>query len=152
MSTPLRTSYPVPVEDLIPAARRLAVELGEIPSQNRLMKHLRIGKDKAKAVHAALTEERVENRPETRLHSVPDPDETGTETETITEVTETALESVEEEFPQVTEPVAPVPVKQAGWLHRFPRLIRRGGTSSASGATADTDARRLWDGPPITAP
>ena len=89
MSTPLRTSYPVPVEDLIPDARRLAAELGEIPSQNRLMKHLRVGKDKAKAVHAALTEERTEDRPETRLHSVPDPDETMTETE----VTETAPEA-----------------------------------------------------------
>src|SRR3954451_20388124 len=109
MSTPLRTSYPVPVEDLIPAARRLASELGEIPSQNRLMKHLRVGKDKAKAVHAALTEERTaldgQDHPETRLHSVPDPDETTTETET----TEAAPEPVAEELPQVATPTDLVP-------------------------------------------
>ena len=47
-----------------------------MPSQNRLMKHLRVGKDKAKAVHAALIEERTEDRTETHLHSVPNPDET----------------------------------------------------------------------------
>ncbi|MET9269380.1 ABC transporter permease [Kribbella sp. NPDC003557] len=140
MSTPLRTSYPVPVEDLIPVARRLAAELGEIPSQNRLMKHLRIGKDKAKAVHAALTGESAQNHPETRLHSVPDPDETGTETETMTEVMETARESAEDEFPQVREPVAPVSVKRAGWPQWFPRLVRRGGISPASVATPDTEA------------
>ncbi|MDX2974508.1 ABC transporter permease, partial [Kribbella solani] len=140
MSTPLRTSYPVPVEDLIPSARRLAAELGEVPSQNRLMKHLRIGKDKAKTVHAALTDEHVDDRPETRLHSVPDPHETITETETATEVTATASEPVEEEFPQVTAPVAPVPVRRTGWLGRFPRLSPRGGISPASEATAGTDA------------
>jgi hypothetical protein len=140
MSTPLRTSYPVPVEDLIPSARRLAAELGEIPSQNRLMKQLRIGKDKAKAVHAALTDEHTEDHPETRLHSVPDPDETGTERKTMTEVVGAALEPVEEDFPQVTKPVAPVPVEHASWLHRFPRLFRRGGISSDSGTAADTDA------------
>ncbi|MGW1344003.1 ABC transporter permease [Kribbella sp. NPDC002412] len=103
MSTPLRTSYPVPVEDLIPDARRLAAELGEIPSQNRLMKHLRVGKDKAKAVHAALTAERTEDRPETRLHSVPDPDETTAETDTA----DTPAEDAAEEFPQVTQQTEP---------------------------------------------
>ncbi|GAA2812077.1 ABC transporter permease [Kribbella solani] len=140
MSTPLRTSYPVPVEDLIPDARRLAAELGEVPSQNRLMKHLRIGKDKAKAVHAALTDEhiadRTEDRPETRLHSVPDPNETTTETK----VAATALESVDEESSQVAPPVALVPARRAGWLGWFPRLIRRGGISPAPKATPDTDA------------
>ncbi|WP_112248095.1 ABC transporter permease [Kribbella monticola] len=136
MSTPLRTSYPVPVEDLIPAARRLAAELGEVPSQNRLMKHLRIGKDKAKAVHAALTDEHTDARPETRLHSVPDPDETTADT-TIAEL---APEPVEEEFPQVTAPVAPVPALRPGWLGRFPRLTRRGGISPADEPTADTGA------------
>ncbi|MFI5698390.1 ABC transporter permease [Kribbella sp. NPDC051586] len=134
MSTPLRTSYPMPVEDLIPAARRLAAELGEVPSQNRLMKHLRIGKDKAKAVHAALTEEHTEDRPETRLHSVPDSDETNT----TAEISAMIPEPVEEEFPQVTAPVAPVPVRRTGWLGRFPRLIRRGGISPANEPTGET--------------
>ncbi|TDO67684.1 hypothetical protein EV651_103598 [Kribbella sp. VKM Ac-2571] len=140
MSTPLRTSYPVPVEDLIPAARSLAAELGEIPSQNRLMKHLRVGKDKAKAVHAALIEERTADRSEdrtgTRLHSVPDADETGTEPD----ATDTASEDAAEEFAQVTQPTAPVSVRQTGWRSWFPRLTRRGGISPAHEPTRDTEA------------
>lgn len=135
MSTPLRTSYPVPVEDLIPAGRRLAAELGEVPSQNQLMKHLHVGKDKAKTVRAALTDERTEDQPENRLHSVPDPDETTVETET----TETAHGPAAEEFPQVTGPVAPAPVRRPGWLSRFPRLIRRGGISTTSDSTPDAE-------------
>ncbi|MEU4193160.1 ABC transporter permease [Kribbella sp. NPDC026611] len=136
MSTPLRTSYPVPVEDLIPAGRRLAAELGEVPSQNRLMKHLRVGKDKAKAVHAALIEERAEDRSETHLHSVPDPDETTTETDGSAAVVDAAAE----EFPQVTQPADLVPSRRAGWRGWFPRLARRGGISPASEATTDADA------------
>lgn len=136
MSTPLRTSYPVPVEDLIPAGRRLAAELGEIPSQNRLMKHLRVGKDKAKAVHAALIEERTEETPETRLHSVPDPDETTTETDAAN----TTSDDAAEEFAQVTQPVAPVPARRAGWRSWFPRLTRRGGISPSDEPTTDTEA------------
>jgi hypothetical protein len=56
MSTPLRTTYPVPVEDLIPAARKLAADLGSVPSRNRIMKEFRIGADKARSVLDALTE------------------------------------------------------------------------------------------------
>jgi hypothetical protein len=56
MSIPLRTTYPVPVEDLIPAARQLAAELGSTPSRNRIMKEYRIGADKARAILEALTE------------------------------------------------------------------------------------------------
>jgi hypothetical protein len=114
-----------------------------VPSQNRLMKHLRIGKDKAKAVHAALTEEhteRTEDRQETRLHSVPDPDETATETTAETATADTAADGAAEEFPQVTPPVAPVPVRRAGWRGWFPRLTRRGGISPSGEATPDTDA------------
>ncbi|TDW98065.1 ABC transporter permease [Kribbella sp. VKM Ac-2566] len=140
MSTPLRTSYPVPVEDLIPAGRSLAAELGEVPSQNRLMKHLRVGKDKAKAVHAALIEERTadhaEDHPETRLHSVPDPDETTTESDT----TDTPSEDAAEEFLQVTPPTAPVPARRKGWLSRFPRLTRRGGISPADEPTTGAES------------
>ena len=54
MSIPLRTTYPIPVEDLIPAARKLAADLGTTPSRNRIMKEYRIGADKARAVLEAL--------------------------------------------------------------------------------------------------
>ncbi|MEV6890779.1 ABC transporter permease [Kribbella sp. NPDC051137] len=139
MSTPLRTSYPVPVEDLIPAGRRLAVELGEIPSQNRLMKHLRVGKDKAKAVHAALTEERTEDRPETRLHSVPDPDETTAETATA----DTAANDAPEESVQVTQQADPVSDAEVFPAELVPAAAypdSAGGISPASEPTPDTDA------------
>jgi hypothetical protein len=109
MSTPLRTSYPVPVEDLIPAARDLVSELGEVPSQNRLMKHLRIGKDKAKAVHAVLIQEPTEDRPEIRLHSVPNPDETTTQPTTAPETAEPVTDDTPEESVQVRLPRDLVP-------------------------------------------
>jgi hypothetical protein len=80
MSTPLRTTYPVPVEDLIPAVRKLAAELGEVPSRNRIMKDFRIGAEKAKSVLAALSAGQVPDPApeahETRLHSVPDRSDT----------------------------------------------------------------------------
>ncbi|GAB3811054.1 ABC transporter permease [Kribbella italica] len=79
MSTPLRTAYPVPVEDLIPAARKLAADLGATPSQNRIKSEFRIGADKARAVLAALTEPTHDRAPdstpapaEAHLHVVQD--------------------------------------------------------------------------------
>ncbi|ONI67447.1 ABC transporter permease [Kribbella sp. ALI-6-A] len=145
MSTPLRTSYPVPVEDLIPAARSLTAELGEIPSQNRLMKHLRVGKDKAKAVHAALTSEHASTRPESHLHSVPATVETATETEP----TETAPEPASQEFVQVKAPVVPVPLVRSGWGKWVPRLPWRGGISPAAETTPETEPEPESDVRPV---
>ncbi|MEU4291054.1 ABC transporter permease [Kribbella sp. NPDC026596] len=74
MSTPLRTTYPVPVEDLIPAARELAANLGSVPSRNRIMKEFRIGADKARSVLDALTEPAPQTAAEPvepHLHAVP---------------------------------------------------------------------------------
>jgi hypothetical protein len=48
------SAYPPDIDDLIPQARDLAAELGEIPSQNRLKKTLKVGTPKARAVLAAL--------------------------------------------------------------------------------------------------
>jgi hypothetical protein len=109
MSTPLRTTYPVPVEDLIPAARTLADKTGGIPSQNQMMKHFRIGKDKAKAVRLALIEEDTRNAT-SHLHTVPNPADT--EPETVPETTgdEMPPAAEEEASPQVTAPVEPVTV------------------------------------------
>lgn len=55
MTAPTLSAFPRPVEDLIPAARDLADQLGEIPSRNRLKKELRVGGPKADAILAALT-------------------------------------------------------------------------------------------------
>jgi hypothetical protein len=52
--TPTRSAYPAPVEDLVPAARALADELGSLPSRNQLKARLRIGAPKANAVLAEL--------------------------------------------------------------------------------------------------
>jgi hypothetical protein len=127
------------VEDLIPDARQLAAELGEIPSQNRLMKHLRIGKDKAKAVHDALTEARTEDRQETRLHSVPDPEETATEARAA----DTAAEETAEEFAQVTPPMDLVPAEDTTPVEPVAAAAdpnSAGGISPASETPRDTDA------------
>jgi hypothetical protein len=141
MSTPLRTSYPAPVEDLIPAARRFAAELGEIPSQNRLMKHLRVGKDKAKVIHTALITEHADSHPETRLHSVPDADETSMTTELV--------ETPVEEFSQVSEPVDPVSPVRSGWRKWFPQFGQRGCSSADDGPTTETDPETETDAEPV---
>ncbi|MEU4390599.1 ABC transporter permease [Kribbella sp. NPDC023855] len=112
MSIPLRTTYPVPVEELIPAARKLAAKTGGIPSQNRLMKHFRIGKDKARAVRLALIEEDAAATG-THLHTVPDPAETAPET--VAEPTDDEMPRAVagEASPQVTAPVDPVMVAES---------------------------------------
>lgn len=52
--TTARSAYPRAVEDLIPHARDLAAQLGELPSRNKLMKTFRVGSDKANALILAL--------------------------------------------------------------------------------------------------
>ncbi|WP_328990050.1 ABC transporter permease [Kribbella sp. NBC_01245] len=99
MSTTIRATYPVPVSDLIPAARKLAADLGETPSRNRLMKELRIGSEKAKAVLSAITAE-------PHLHAVPNP---GTDEPTGPADVDEPEADIEVK-PQVTPDAAPVPV------------------------------------------
>lgn len=81
----VHSAYPVPVADLLPRARSLAAELGEVPSRNRLMAELRIGAPKARAVREALQDQAGtddgRDAASARLHVVPDADEP-TETET----------------------------------------------------------------------
>ena len=50
-----RSAYPKTVDELIPHARDLADQLGEVPSRNKLMKTFRVGSDKANALLDALT-------------------------------------------------------------------------------------------------
>ncbi|MEW2444681.1 DUF2637 domain-containing protein [Micromonospora marina] len=46
--------YPQPVDQLVPSARQLADELGDVPSRNQLMRHFRIGAPKAGELLALL--------------------------------------------------------------------------------------------------
>jgi hypothetical protein len=70
MST--RSAFPAPVDELMPRARDLAVDLGSVPSRNRLMRELKIGAPKARELRDALvTESDGTQEPD------PDPDESG---------------------------------------------------------------------------
>ncbi|MEV1156928.1 ABC transporter permease [Micromonospora chokoriensis] len=53
------TKYPQPVDELLPAARTLTKELGEVPSRNRLMTEYRIGAPKATELRTRLVEEKA---------------------------------------------------------------------------------------------
>lgn len=54
MTVATRSAYPRPVDDLLPAARTLAAQVGEVPSRNRLMREFRIGAPKADELRALL--------------------------------------------------------------------------------------------------
>jgi hypothetical protein len=49
------SAYPAALDALMPQARDLAESIGDTPSQNRLMKELKIGKDKARTIRQRLT-------------------------------------------------------------------------------------------------
>jgi hypothetical protein len=57
MTVATRSAFPPPVEDLMPAARDLATNLGSVPSRNRLMGELKIGAPKANAIRDQLLTE-----------------------------------------------------------------------------------------------
>ncbi|MFY1703960.1 ABC transporter permease [Micromonospora sp. WMMA1923] len=63
------TRYPQPVDELLPAARKLAHELDALPSRNRLMKRFRIGSEKANDLLARLREERARQDRSDSLHA-----------------------------------------------------------------------------------
>ncbi|MBB5824729.1 ABC transporter permease [Micromonospora carbonacea] len=63
------TRYPQPVDELLPAARKLAHELDALPSRNRLMKRFRIGSEKANELLTRLREERAQQDRADSLHA-----------------------------------------------------------------------------------
>ncbi|MDI5936964.1 MULTISPECIES: ABC transporter permease [unclassified Micromonospora] len=63
------TRYPQPVDELLPAARKLAHELDALPSRNRLMKRFRIGSEKANELLTRLREERAQQDRVDSLHA-----------------------------------------------------------------------------------
>jgi hypothetical protein len=109
----MTSAYPATITALIPQARRLATELGELPSRNKLMAHLRIGAPKARQVLTALTETGftpADSDPNPaapagtggvrRLHSVPRLDSAPTPVDTA----DTADAEPSEPAPEVTGP------------------------------------------------
>ncbi|MEU9504873.1 ABC transporter permease [Micromonospora sp. NPDC048170] len=61
------TRYPQPVDALMPAARKLANELGSLPSRNRLMREFHIGAPKADDLRTRLT---AEHEKQTRAEQI----------------------------------------------------------------------------------
>lgn len=79
--TTANSAYPVPVEKLLPRARQLTAELGQVPSRNRLKAELRIGAPKA----TALRDELEREHGETTLGVSPDSAELAPASEAMTE-------------------------------------------------------------------
>ncbi|TDD01835.1 ABC transporter permease [Saccharopolyspora terrae] len=72
--TTAKSSYPVPVADLLPQARQLVKQLGRTPSRNQLMAELRIGAPKAREILDRLSDEQpVQASNPAGLHVVTDP-------------------------------------------------------------------------------
>jgi hypothetical protein len=120
-----RSAYPAAVEALIPQARTLADQLGEIPSRNRLMKELKVGAPKAIALREALTTtpdtaadpttpDPLDTVANTTAPAVPTPDTTDDTTETETAPTAVAAVVIPQGDPvghPDTEILTPAPVE-----------------------------------------
>lgn len=72
------TRYPQPVDELLPAARQLADELGKVPSRNELMTRFRIGAPKAKELRDRLTQDLVADPWQVLREVVAHAEQTGT--------------------------------------------------------------------------
>ncbi|GAA3962901.1 ABC transporter permease [Actinoplanes auranticolor] len=102
------SAYPPDLAELIPQARDLAAELGEIPSQNRLKKTLKVGTPKARAVLAALTAPPAGEPTTNPVDTEPDTPPTPVDPVPDTETTPTP-EPLPEAMPDVASPqLAPV--------------------------------------------
>ncbi|HEX3780695.1 MAG TPA: ABC transporter permease [Pseudonocardiaceae bacterium] len=136
----MTSAYPASVDALIPQARRLADELGELPSRNKLMGQFKIGAKKATQILTALTDSDTDTTPERvsdvdtdtadmaesvrRLHAVPDP----AATETAPEPAETGQDAPvpavvagePAESGQVTPAVDLPGSRWFGWARRLP--------------------------------
>ncbi|MBB5807040.1 hypothetical protein F4560_006808 [Saccharothrix ecbatanensis] len=103
----MTSAYPTPVDTLTEKVKARAIELGEMPSRNRIKTEFKVGAPKATAVLAALTDAGFDpTRPEVadvevparRLHAVP------SETTPATPVTEEPR--AQASLPLDTQPVA----------------------------------------------
>jgi hypothetical protein len=101
MSAPTMThnGRPVPAEMLLSQVQALAVELGELPSQNRIRTQLHVGSDRARQLRRALIDLHGESAGPARTQPAPVPEST---VDTPADV----------ESPQVDPVPAPVPVTE----------------------------------------
>jgi hypothetical protein len=91
MSIQTRSAYPVSVEDLMPAARDLAIRLDRLPAYSELRSELHIGYDKAREVRDRLVEQA--RRYEQTAETDPDlPDPQPDEQEPATPLVKSAVE------------------------------------------------------------
>jgi hypothetical protein len=125
------SAYPAPIEALMPQARTLADQTGDVPSRNALMKEFRIGAPKANAIREALTAERTEpvEMPLPRtLHVVPDlePDtdisdaEPSADASTVAEAIETPSQATGDGHPDTNINPSPAPAAEMP-VRRKPR-------------------------------
>lgn len=76
----LTSAYPRSVDDLLPAARELMTELGEVPARNRLMREFHVGAPKADELRKRLLVEHtrdIARREQQTSATVSDPDTPG---------------------------------------------------------------------------
>jgi hypothetical protein len=110
------SAYPFTVDHLLPAAQRLAVRLGEIPSRNRLKAELKIGAPKANAILTTLRESGFDPADPpaevARLHLVTDADGGEVTSAPVTSVTSEPPAAVD--TVPVRRPSRPVDVRPAG--------------------------------------
>lgn len=133
----MTSAYPAPLDVLIPQAQRLAAELGEVPSRNKLMNQFKIGAKKAAQVRAALTAPDTSSTgtdvaPATetgrRLHAIPDSGSDQPATDDTTPVPSQPDAAMDHDADdQVSAPGDPAPLPTpAGrvgsvWTRRMPR-------------------------------
>lgn len=81
MTTATKSAYPVPVDELMPQAREMTTELGQVPGRNQLMNELRIGAKKARRIIDLLEFEQAPNPQGLRLVPPASPVDTETGTD-----------------------------------------------------------------------
>jgi hypothetical protein len=143
----MTSAYPTPLDALLPRARQLADELGQLPSRNKLKAELHIGGDKAARLLAALThaatdpgqaaEPERDAEPGRRLHAVPDEPVTE-QTGAVASPAENVTAGLASPTDQASAPVNPDPATPDpatsvasdaapagrsgwGWTRRLPR-------------------------------
>lgn len=102
------SAYPATLDALMPQARDLAESIGGTPSQNRLMRELRIGKDKARTIRERLIAD-LTDPTETNPAAGPDPVPAADPIEADPPTAPTPTAAAAETLPLVTDAVDPAP-------------------------------------------
>lgn len=132
MTTATKSAYPVPVDELMPQAREMTMELGQVPGRNQLMNELRIGAKKARRIIDLLEFEQRSQAPNPQgLRLVPPASPVDAETGTD-EDGPSAVEFETKGEPE-SEPSPASPVEQG-------REVRTGDEDSSSGARSETES------------